>query len=83
MAYPVHDGKNAFAGFYGVAIGYLVEESSNPDKTIEQLEEVESQESQDSTSELPKDESLESRVSILESNIKEIKEMLKALSERK
>ena len=83
VAYPVHDGENAFAGFYGVAIGYLIEENSNPDKTIEQPEDVESQESQDSTSEHLKDESLESRVSILESNIKEIKEMLKALSERK
>lgn len=82
VAYPVHDGKNAFAGFYGVAIGYIIEESSNPDKTIEQTEEIESQESQVSTLEQSKDESLESRVSVLESNINEIKEMLKVLSER-
>ena len=82
MAYPVHDGKNAFAGFYGVAIGYIIEESSNSDRIIEQSEEKKSQESQVSTLEQPKDESLESRVSMLESNINEIKEMLKVLSER-
>ena len=80
VAYPVHDGKNAFAGFYGVAIGYIIEESSNSDRIIEQSEEIKSQESQVSTLEQPKDESLESRVSALESSINEIKEMLKNLS---
>lgn len=80
VAYPVHDGKNAFAGFYGVAIGYIIEESSNSDRIIEQSEEIKSQESQVSTLEQPKDESLKSRVSVLESSINEIKEMLKKLS---
>ena len=80
VTYPVHDGKNAFAGFYGVAIGYIIEESSNSDRIIEQSEEIKSQESQVSTLEHPKDESLESRVSALESSINEIKEMLKKLS---
>ena len=80
VAYPVHNGKNAFAGFYGVAIGYIIEESSNSDRIIEHSEEIKSQESQVSTLEQPKDESLESRVSVLESSINEIKEMLKKLS---
>lgn len=84
VAYSVHDGEHAFAGFYGVAIGYIIEEIQGSDKIIEQQEETtESQKPQVSAPEQPRGGSLESRVSVLESSINEIKEMLKILSERK
>lgn len=84
VAYSVHDGEHAFAGFYGVAIGYIIEEIQGSDKIIERSEEtIKSQEPQVSVLEQSKDGSLESRVSVLETSLNEIKEMLKILSERK